>query len=65
MAPIDTPCRKICTLHPGMQICTGCGRNLSEIERWAVLSPGERISLMEIARERLAKLDAQGWRPPA
>jgi predicted Fe-S protein YdhL (DUF1289 family) len=53
-----SPCRKICTYDPARQICTGCGRNLSEIERWPRLSDAERISLMETARVRLQSLGA-------
>jgi predicted Fe-S protein YdhL (DUF1289 family) len=56
MQTIDTPCKKICTLHPDQQLCTGCGRTLAEIERWAALSPAERIGLMQVANERLATM---------
>jgi len=52
--PIETPCTKICTLHPTLQICVGCGRNLSEIARWSQLSASERAHLMGVARQRLA-----------
>ena len=34
MQTVDTPCKKICTLHPQLQLCTGCGRTLAEIECW-------------------------------
>jgi predicted Fe-S protein YdhL (DUF1289 family) len=61
MLPIDSPCTKVCTLHPRVPVCTGCGRNLSEIERWATLSRDERLALMDVVRERLAKLQASNW----
>ena len=51
--PIDTPCIKICTLHPTLGICIGCGRDLAEIERWPRLTARERATLMDVARERL------------
>jgi predicted Fe-S protein YdhL (DUF1289 family) len=57
MQPIDTPCKKICTLHPQLQLCTGCGRTLSEIERWTALSDAERTGVMQVAKDRLAALD--------
>ena len=44
MLPIDSPCTKVCTLHPRVPVCTGCGRNLSEIERWATLSRDELLT---------------------
>jgi predicted Fe-S protein YdhL (DUF1289 family) len=56
MQTIDTPCKKICALHPDQQLCTGCGRTLAEIERWTALSPAERIGLIQVAKERLAAL---------
>lgn len=64
MLPIDSPCTKVCTLHPRVPVCTGCGRNLSEIERWPSLSPQERRDLMGVVRERLARLQAHNWQPP-
>jgi len=57
MQTIDTPCKKICTLHPQLQLCTGCGRTLAEIERWTALSPAERIGLIQVANERLATIE--------
>jgi len=31
---IETPCEKICVLDAVSGLCRGCGRSLSEIERW-------------------------------
>ena len=59
MQNIDTPCKKICTLHLQLQLCTGCGRTLAEIERWTALSDPERIGLIEVARQRLVALHEQ------
>jgi predicted Fe-S protein YdhL (DUF1289 family) len=61
MSSIDSPCTKVCTLHPKVPVCTGCGRNLSEIERWASLSNGERTELMAVVRKRLEDLKARDW----
>ena len=54
--PIETPCTKICTLHPTLQICIGCGRDLTEIEKAIFFSKTayERAAVMNTARERLA-----------
>jgi predicted Fe-S protein YdhL (DUF1289 family) len=54
--PIDSPCTKICTLHPLLRICIGCGRDLAEIERWSQLSAHERTAVMTTARLRLTEL---------
>jgi len=59
MQNIDTPCKKICTLHLQLQLCTGCGRTLAEIERWTALSDRERIGLIDVARQRLVALHEQ------
>jgi uncharacterized protein len=61
MLPIDSPCTKVCTLHPRVQVCTGCGRTLAEIERWPALSTPERLRLMDVIRDRLAGLRARDW----
>jgi predicted Fe-S protein YdhL (DUF1289 family) len=54
--PIETPCTKICTLHPTLHICIGCGRDLTEIERWSQFSAHERAAVMSAARQRLSQL---------
>jgi uncharacterized protein len=59
---IETPCINICTLHPVLRICVGCGRELGEIERWSQFSSHERIAVMKAARSRLAQISST---PPA
>jgi predicted Fe-S protein YdhL (DUF1289 family) len=61
MLPIDSPCTKVCTLHPRVPVCTGCGRTLSEIERWSRLTTQERLDLMGVVRDRLTDLRARNW----
>jgi uncharacterized protein len=63
MAAIETPCDKVCTLDPVSGLCRGCGRNLSEIERWVSLGDRERARIMSELPERLAAL--QRRRSPA
>jgi uncharacterized protein len=41
-----SPCEKVCALDANSGLCHGCGRNLSEIERWASLNDGERARIM-------------------
>jgi len=60
MQTIDTPCRKICTLHPRLHLCLGCGRTIEEIGRWLALSPEDRIAIMNMARQRLSALPETG-----
>jgi predicted Fe-S protein YdhL (DUF1289 family) len=35
---VDSPCIRVCTVHPGARICTGCLRSIDEIARWSTLS---------------------------
>ena len=58
---IESPCTKVCTLHPRLQICTGCGRTASEIESWLTLSREQRIGLIEIVRQRLQAARDRNW----
>lgn len=44
---IDSPCVKVCVLHPGAKICIGCLRTGNEIARWSRYSADERKSIME------------------
>lgn len=42
---LPTPCRQVCRLGAD-QLCDGCGRTLSEIARWTVLTTVERALVM-------------------
>jgi predicted Fe-S protein YdhL (DUF1289 family) len=61
MELIESPCTKVCTLHPQLNICTGCGRTPSEIEVWTTLSREERIGLIDIVRRRLQNARERDW----
>jgi predicted Fe-S protein YdhL (DUF1289 family) len=61
MTTIDSPCTKVCTLHPTMDLCVGCGRTSAEIALWPALSRDERIAMMGAIGERLARLQSHGW----
>jgi uncharacterized protein len=56
---IETPCEKICVLDPPSGLCRGCGRTLTEIERWTALSSGERARVMAELPGRLAAITAR------
>ncbi len=53
MAVIDSPCIKICTLHPLRGLCLGCGRTIAEIACWSAMSAAERATLMAQLPARL------------
>ncbi len=43
---IESPCIKICVIHPEARICTGCLRSIDEIGRWSKMSAEERREIM-------------------
>ncbi len=59
---VETPCIKICILHPLLDICTGCGRSLQEIARWGRMSAEERRTVMDGLQ---ARMRAAGLTPPS
>jgi len=65
MPSVESPCTKICTLDPISRLCLGCGRTLSEIERWGALSATERAQVMTQLPGRLARLHARTASPDA
>lgn len=49
---IDSPCVKVCVLHPGAKLCMGCYRSGEEIARWSRMEPSERSAIMAELPER-------------
>jgi predicted Fe-S protein YdhL (DUF1289 family) len=45
-AEIESPCVKICVVHPEAKICIGCYRTIAEIGGWSRMSADERRLLM-------------------
>lgn len=43
---IDSPCRKVCVVHPQARICIGCFRTLDEIRDWSAMSAAQRAAVM-------------------
>lgn len=44
---IESPCIKICVIHPESRLCTGCLRSIDEIGAWSSLSAKARKSVMD------------------
>ncbi len=59
-AEIESPCVKICVVHPEARICIGCHRSTDEIARWSRMSPAERREIMAVLPERGAALTRRG-----
>lgn len=46
-AEIDSPCVKLCVVHPETRLCTGCHRSIDEITRWSRMTPQMRRAVMD------------------
>ncbi|MEM9498718.1 MAG: DUF1289 domain-containing protein [Pseudomonadota bacterium] len=44
---IDSPCIRLCVVHPEARICTGCYRTIEEIGGWSQMAPEDRRRVME------------------
>ena len=51
-AEIESPCIKICVIHPATRLCTGCLRSIDEIGAWSRMTPDMRSAIMEELPER-------------
>ena len=43
---IESPCVKVCVVHPATGLCVGCHRTLEEIAGWSTLAPEARRAIM-------------------
>ncbi|MEL6888724.1 MAG: DUF1289 domain-containing protein [Pseudomonadota bacterium] len=61
-AEIESPCVKICVIHPETRLCTGCARSIDEIGGWSRMSPEARRTIMDElpAREAAPKVRRGG-----
>ena len=46
VAPIVTPCVKVCVVDGESSLCLGCFRTLEEIASWSRLEPDIRAEIM-------------------
>ena len=53
---VDSPCIKICTIHPAERLCVGCLRSIDEIAGWGRMSPEERRAIMADLPARAPRL---------
>jgi uncharacterized protein len=55
---VDSPCVKLCVIHPEERLCVGCYRTMDEIAVWSQLSPAARAAVtadLPARAPRLAK----------
>jgi uncharacterized protein len=60
---IESPCVKICVIHPQARLCTGCLRSIDEITQWSRMSAEARSMIMAQLPARASRLtQRQGGR---
>ncbi|WP_050522475.1 DUF1289 domain-containing protein [Pseudorhodobacter wandonensis] len=52
---VESPCVKLCVVHPEARLCVGCYRSIDEIGAWSRMSPEARRAVMAELPDR-AKL---------
>lgn len=53
---VDSPCTKICTVHPVERLCVGCLRTIEEITAWSRMTPETRAAIMAELPARAPRL---------
>lgn len=54
----QSPCVRVCLMHPTERICTGCFRTLEEIAGWSAMTADARreiIAALPARAERLSR----------
>ena len=55
-AEVESPCIKVCVIHPETRLCTGCLRSIDEIAAWGRMSSEERRTIMSELPTRAPQL---------
>ena len=53
---VDSPCTKVCVVHPEARLCTGCLRSIDEITQWSRMTPETRRAIMAELPSRAGQL---------
>lgn len=52
---VESPCVKICVIHPESRLCIGCFRSIDEIAGWSTMAPDVRRAVMADLPSRAAQ----------
>jgi hypothetical protein len=53
---VQSPCVKLCVVHPEARICIGCYRTIDEISQWSRLTHEARAEVMAALPARAPSL---------
>ncbi|MEM8872127.1 MAG: DUF1289 domain-containing protein [Pseudomonadota bacterium] len=59
---IESPCIRVCVIHPSSGLCLGCKRTGAEIASWSRMTPQARRDIMEALPSRPGEPVRQGGR---
>jgi len=43
---VESPCTKVCVIHPQSRLCTGCLRSIDEIGSWSSMTNDQRKAVL-------------------
>lgn len=53
---VESPCVKLCVIHPEERLCVGCFRTIEEISSWSRLTQAARSAIIADLPSREPKL---------
>ena len=53
---VESPCVKLCVIHPEERLCVGCFRTIEEISSWSRLTQAARSAIVADLPSREPKL---------
>ncbi len=53
---IESPCVRVCVVHPAERMCVGCYRTTEEIAGWGRMTPDQRRAVMAELPSRAPRL---------
>ena len=53
---VESPCVKVCVIHPDARLCLGCYRSAEEIAEWGRMTPAMRQIVMADLAGRASRI---------
>jgi uncharacterized protein len=53
---VESPCVKLCVIHPEERLCVGCYRTIDEIAVWSQMTPAARAEVVADLAARAPRL---------
>ena len=56
---VESPCVKLCVIHPEARLCIGCLRSIEEITAWSRMTSAGRAAIMADLPDRAPRIAAR------